>query len=49
MMLALSETGRIDSLSEGLCHSSDLGAVRARLFAYCAAGFEAVIARAPQG
>ena len=48
MMLALSETGRIDSLSEGLCHSSDLGAVRARLFAYCAAGFEAVIARAPQ-
>ncbi|KQY29591.1 TetR family transcriptional regulator [Caulobacter sp. Root1455] len=49
MMLALSETGRIDSLSEGLCHSSDLPAVRARLFAYCAAGFEAVIARAPQG
>lgn len=49
MMLALSETGRIDSLSGGECHSSDLGAVRARLFAYCAAGFEAVIARAPQG
>ncbi len=49
MMLALSETGRIDSLSEGQCHSSDLGAVRARLFAYCAAGFEAVIARAPKG
>jgi AcrR family transcriptional regulator len=45
MMLALSETGRIDQLSDGLCHSSDLGAVRARLYAYCAAGFEAVIAR----
>jgi AcrR family transcriptional regulator len=46
MMLALSETGRIDSLSEGVCHSSDLEAVRARLFAYCAAGFETVIATA---
>lgn len=46
MMLSLSETGRIDSLSEGECHSSDLGAVRARLFSYCAAGFEAVIAKA---
>lgn len=45
MMLALSETGRIDSLSKGQCHSSDLEAVRTRLFAYCAAGFEAVIAR----
>ncbi len=45
MMLSLSETGRIDSLSEGECHSSDLEAVRRRLFAYCAAGFEAVIAR----
>ncbi|PLR28052.1 TetR/AcrR family transcriptional regulator [Caulobacter zeae] len=45
MMLALSETGRIDTLSEGVCHSSDLEAVRARLFAYCAAGFEAVVAR----
>ena len=47
MMLALSETGRIDSLSEGQCRSSDLEAVRARLFTYCAAGFEAVIRRAP--
>ncbi|MDB5432168.1 MAG: TetR family transcriptional regulator [Caulobacter sp.] len=46
MMLALSETGRIDQLSDGLCHSSDLEAVRARLFAYCAAGFEAVVAKA---
>ena len=46
MMLTLSETGRIDSLSEGECHSSDLEAVRRRLFSYCAAGFEAVIAKA---
>jgi AcrR family transcriptional regulator len=43
MMLALSETGRIDQLSDGLCHSSDLEGVRARLYAYCAAGFEAVV------
>jgi AcrR family transcriptional regulator len=45
MMLALSETGRIDQLSDGLCHSSDLEAVRARLYAYCAGGLEAVISR----
>lgn len=43
MMLALSETGRIDQLSEGLCRSTDLAAVRARLFDYCAAGFEAIV------
>jgi len=49
MMLSLSETGRIDSLSEGECHSSDLEAVRQRLFAYCAAGFEAVIAKQAKG
>jgi AcrR family transcriptional regulator len=48
MMLALSETGRIDQLSGGLCRSSDLAAVRARLYAYCAAGIEAVAARRPQ-
>ncbi|HEX6866927.1 MAG TPA: TetR/AcrR family transcriptional regulator [Caulobacteraceae bacterium] len=45
MMLALSETGRIDQLSDGQCRSSDLQAVRARLYAYCAAGFEAVVAK----
>lgn len=44
MMLALSETGRIDQLSQGLCRSTDLEAVRARLFDYCAAGFEAIAA-----
>lgn len=46
MMLALSETGRIDQLSGGRCRSSDLQAVRERLFAYCAAGLEAVVRRA---
>lgn len=43
MMLALSETGRIDQLSDGACRSSDLEAVRARLYAFCAGGFEAVV------
>ncbi len=46
MMLALSETGRIDQLSDGLCHSNDLEAVRKRLYAYCAAGFEVIAGRA---
>lgn len=47
MMLALSQTGRIDQLSEGLCRSSDLEAVRSRLYAYCAAGIREVVARRP--
>lgn len=42
MMLTVAETGRIDQLSEGLCQSSDLEAARRRLYAYCAAGFEAL-------
>jgi AcrR family transcriptional regulator len=48
MMLALSETGRIDQLSDGLCRSTDLEAVRARLYAYCAAGIQEVVRRKPQ-
>jgi len=48
MMLALSETGRIDQLSDGLCRSSDMAAVRARLFTYCAAGIEQVVRYRPQ-
>jgi AcrR family transcriptional regulator len=47
MMLTLSETGRIDQLSDGLCRSTDLEAVRARLYAWCAAGLEEVIRRRP--
>ena len=45
MMLTLSETGRIDQLSDGLCRSTDLEAVRARLYAWCAAGLEEVVRR----
>jgi AcrR family transcriptional regulator len=45
MMLTLSETGRIDQLSGGLCRSTDLQAVRARLYAWCAAGLEEVVRR----
>lgn len=47
MMLALSETGRIAQLSDGLCRSTDLEAVRARLYAWCAAGLEEVVRRRP--
>ncbi len=47
MMLALSETGRIDQLSDGLCRSTDLSAVRARLYAWCAAGLEEIVRRRP--
>ncbi|MDB5441809.1 MAG: transcriptional regulator, TetR family [Phenylobacterium sp.] len=43
MMLCLSETGRIDLLSNGACHSSDLEAIRNRLTSYCAAGFLALV------
>lgn len=45
MMLAFSETGRIDLLSRGLCRSSDLEAVRARLVAFCAAGICDIVER----
>lgn len=45
MMLTLSETGRIDQLSDGLCRSTDLEAVRARLYAWCAAGLEEIVRR----
>lgn len=47
MMLTLSETGRIDQLSDGLCRSTDLEAVRARLYAWCAAGLEEIVRRRP--
>jgi AcrR family transcriptional regulator len=47
MMLTLSETGRIDQLSDGLCRSTDLEAVRVRLYAWCAAGLQEVVRRRP--
>lgn len=43
MTLCLSETGRIDLLSNGACRSSDLKAIRHRLTGYCAAGFLALV------
>ena len=45
MMLTLSETGRIDHLSGDLCRSTDLEAVRQRLYAWCAAGLREVVSR----
>ena len=47
LLVAVSETGRIDQLSQGLCRSTDMAAVRARLFAYCAAGIQDVVRRHP--
>ena len=43
MMLALSETERVDRLSAGLCHSKDLDAVRTRLLNYCSGGLIAMV------
>jgi AcrR family transcriptional regulator len=38
LSLSFADTGRIDSLSGGLCHSNDVAAVRKRLASFCAAG-----------
>jgi AcrR family transcriptional regulator len=46
MMLALSETERIDRLSSGLCQAKDLDAARGRLVSFCAGGILALLARA---
>lgn len=45
LTLSLAETGRIDRLSEGLCHSDDVPALGPRMIAYAAAGFRQVCAR----
>ena len=47
LMLTLSETGRIDRLSGGLCRSDDMAAARVRMIAFSAAGFRAVCAKEP--
>jgi AcrR family transcriptional regulator len=39
LVLTFAETGRVDSLSGGLCHSTDLVAVHERLPQFIAAGF----------
>lgn len=40
LTLSLSQTGRIDRLSEGLCKSSDFEAIGARMPPFIASGFE---------
>ncbi len=42
LTLTFAETGRIDNLSDGLCHSADLDAVHQRLVPFISAGFRAV-------
>ncbi len=42
LMLTLARTGRIDKLSGGLCHSDDFVAVKERMAAFMAAGFQAI-------
>jgi hypothetical protein len=38
LTLSLAETGRLDALSDGLCRSDDVAALKARLGPYVAAG-----------
>jgi AcrR family transcriptional regulator len=47
LTLSLSETGRIDRLSAGLCSSSDAQAIYGRMVAFTAAGFRRICQ--PQG
>ncbi len=42
LCLTLSDTGRLDQLSEGSASSSDMAAIAPRMIAYAAAGFKAV-------
>ena len=42
LTLTLSQTGRIDRLSNGLCRSGDLDSARRYMVAFAAAGFRAV-------
>lgn len=46
LTLTFAETGRIDTLSGGLCKSSDLDSVHERLAPFVAAGFRALCTRA---
>jgi AcrR family transcriptional regulator len=47
LSLSFAETGRIDRLSDGLCRSGDVQAVRSRLSAYSASGFLELTRRRP--
>ncbi len=48
LVLTFAETGRIDSLSGGLCRSSDLEAVHARMPEFIGAGFRRLAAHAQE-
>lgn len=43
MMLALSESCRVDRLSYGLCRGSDMDSVRERLIDFCAGGLQNMV------
>lgn len=43
--LSLAESGRLDVLSDGLCHSADVAALRARLGPFVAAGLRGLAQR----
>ncbi len=45
LTLTFAETGRLDNLSDGLCHSSDMQAAKARMSRFIAAGFRALCER----
>ncbi|MDQ4419041.1 TetR/AcrR family transcriptional regulator [Sphingobium sp. DEHP117] len=42
LMLTLARTGRIDKLSDGVCHSDDFEAVKKRMASFMAAGFRKI-------
>ncbi len=48
LTLSLAETGRLDALSDGLCRSDDVAALKARLGPYVSAGLRG-LARVPHG
>ena len=45
LTLSLAETGRLDALSDGLCRSNDVAALKARLGPYVAAGLRGLAQR----
>jgi AcrR family transcriptional regulator len=45
LTLSLAETGRLDALSDGLCRSSDVAALKARLGRYVSAGLRELAQR----
>ena len=48
LMMTLARTGRIDTLSDGLCRSEDFEAVKARMARFMAGGFHAICAERAQ-